>query len=348
MSELRSAHALLGLLPGASAAEIRRAFRRLAMQWHPDRNPAADAAEQFKRLRQAHDALLAALRQASDAAATGQTSDDASPADEAAPQQSSRGADRHLELEISLRTAFRGGKERIELGSRSPCAECDGSGEIQLQFTRLCDPCRGSGRIRRQDKLESCSTCNGRGFVNKTACSGCAGSGQQQTVRQLEVHLPPGLVDGDTVRLHGEGEAPDDATGEAGDLQLHIRLASQPPFSCSGRDLLLERPLSALQLLLGGSFTIPHPLGLRHIELAAGDGLPRQLRISGAGFPARGSHPAGDLLLQLRPVMPAALDAELRKQLAAIEARLQDKRARTLAEVAEWEAQWLDAEPEQH
>ncbi|HRM68829.1 MAG TPA: DnaJ C-terminal domain-containing protein, partial [Thauera phenylacetica] len=232
-------HALLGLPAGASAQQIKRAFRKLAMQWHPDRNPDPAAAEQFRRLRDAHDRLLATLL-----GDEGQTQHEDEGA--AAPQ---RGADRWQTLEISIEESFSGALRAVEVERRSPCTQCGGSGMEQLSVSRLCSPCRGSGRVRGPAGLERCPDCEGRGYRNTGPCGGCGGSGEQLHTRHLEVRIPPGVVDEDELRLTGEGEPHADPRHRAGDLRLRIRLASHALFRREGRDLVLRRPVSALRLL---------------------------------------------------------------------------------------------------
>ena len=151
-------HALLGLPAGASAQQIKRAFRKLAMQWHPDRNPDPAAAEQFRRLRDAHDRLLATLLgDAADATYEDKT------AAHAPPQ---RGADRWQTLEISIEESVSGALRTVEVERRSPCTQCGGSGIEKLSVSRLCTPCRGSGRVRGPAGLERCPDCEGRGYRN--------------------------------------------------------------------------------------------------------------------------------------------------------------------------------------
>lgn len=335
MSAMRQAYILLGLEPGASPAEIKRSFRRLAMRWHPDRNPAPAAAAHFRALREAHDLLLKTFGH--------HEQDTAEPAPSAPP----RGADRRMTLDISFEEAFRGGTRKIRLGQSSDCGECNGSGSIQLSVSQLCTPCRGSGRVGSSGALQRCTACNGRGFIHQTECPQCDGSGEEVSARWLAVELPPGLTDGDIVRLAGEGEAATEGGGVAGDLQLEISLQPHSLYRRNGRDLLLDRPVSAFRLLLGGRIEFAHPLGQRHLELEAGSGAARKLRIAGAGFPARGRYPAGDLVIQLEPCLPAELDTELQTLLNAAEAILQTRLTTLLPTVASWEQCWLDGSEEE-
>ncbi len=345
MPTMRDAYELLGLAPGVTPTDVKRAFRRLAMRWHPDRNPAPAAAEHFKALRRAHDKLLAGLKPAdasaeehghADPAASGQDTD--APADaETAP----RGADRSMDLELDLEEAFLGGTRQICLSQASSCTHCSGTGEIRLTFTRLCEPCRGSGKVRNGKGLQSCTACAGRGYRSTAACPDCEGSGQQTSERWLAVSLPAGLVDGDSLRLSGEGEPHPEHSGKPGDLHLRIRLNAHPLYTRKGRDLLLQRPISALRLLLGGTVPVPHPGGPRKVTIPAGSASARQVRFDGEGFPARAGRPAGDMVIDFQPLMPTQVDTALHAQFEALEAELQRGLGQYLPELAAWEAKWM-------
>lgn len=345
---MHDAYELLGLEPGATRAEIRRAFRRLAMRWHPDRNGDPLAAEHFKALRQAHDTLLDEIEKG--LASTGPTSADDANTRRAAPEAEAaraaanaepRGADRFMKLELTFEEAFRGGQKPLCLQQSSPCAHCDGEGEVTLAHTRLCEPCRGSGRVGGSRHLTRCEVCGGRGYRNTTPCPHCHGQGNTTLERWLAVSLPAGLIDGDSLRLAGEGEPSADHHDLPGNLHLHIRLQPHALFRRQGRDLRLQRPVSAVRLLLGGDLQIPHPDGTRTLSLAPGSTAPRELRIPGAGFPARGERPAGDLIVELRPVMLSHADDTLQPLLEALERELQGALAHHLPELAAWQAQWL-------
>ncbi|HMX14071.1 MAG TPA: DnaJ C-terminal domain-containing protein [Thauera aminoaromatica] len=326
-------HALLGLPAGASAQQIKRAFRKLAMRWHPDRNPDPAAADQFRRLRDAHDRLLAALLEGKvkaheDAAAT-----------QPPPQ---RGADRWQTLEISIEECFTGARRTVEVERRSPCVLCGGSGIEKLSVSRLCTPCRGSGRLHGPAGLERCPDCEGRGYRNTGPCGGCGGSGEQMQTRHLEVLIPPGVVDDDELRLAGEGEAHPEPRHRAGDLHLQIRLASHPLFRREGRDLVLRRPVSALRLLIGGTLRVPHPTGVRSIELEPGLAHPRSLRVPGAGFPAHGRRARGDLVVEFEPELPHAPERSLHGLIDELDRALAARAEHHFPELARWESVWLD------
>jgi molecular chaperone DnaJ len=343
---MRDAYKLLGLKPGVSPTDIKRAFRRLAMHWHPDRNDDPVATEHFKALRRAHDRLLDALSTAAaDGAAAPEqdtaTSSGHGAASSTAPDSDVRGADRFMELELEFEEAFSGGSKQIRLSQSAPCTHCEGRGEVKLSFTRLCTPCRGTGRVRSSDRLQHCPVCAGRGYRSVEACPSCEGSGKQSVERWLALSLPAGLIDGDSLRLAGEGEPHPEFVARPGDLHLHIRLRPHALYSRRGRDLLLQRPVSALRLLLGGEVRIPHPGGERTVKVDAGTASARSVCFHGEGFPARAGRPCGNLIIEFEPITVGEIDASLRERLEALETELQRKLSDYFPELAAWEANWL-------
>ncbi|NMG75687.1 DnaJ C-terminal domain-containing protein [Aromatoleum diolicum] len=339
------AYDLLGLAPGASAKEIKKAFRRLAMRWHPDRNADPAALEHFKALRAAYEDLLAGLAVEADDEDGADQSDDAAAEDRGADADDiPRGADRRQDLTLTIEEAYCGGETTLKLEDETECAECQGSGEEVLMHTRLCAHCHGTGRIRSKHGLLGCKHCAGRGYLTKHACPACAGSGRMRTVRPLVVPLPPGLLGGDELRIAGAGEAHE--AGLPGDLILRVRLARHALYRLDGRNLLLSRPVSALRMLIGGELAIPMPGGTRMLKLAPGSATARDLRVAGAGFPGRGGQPAGDLIVQLAPVLPDAPDAEMRALIAQLDTLVAAKHSRHLPDVALWEARWLHDRPD--
>ncbi len=321
------AHTLLGLAPGSGADEIKRAFRRLAMRWHPDRNAAPEAAEQFRRLRAAYESLLAAGEEP--------------PPDAAAPA-GARGADRHEEIVLTVEEAFAGGDKTFDLAVEAVCTACDGAGEQALVHSRLCTACHGSGRLREHGRLARCGRCDGRGYVRVESCAACTGTGRVRTAHPVAVAVPAGVLDGDELRVTGEGHPDLDGTGRPGDLRLTVRIAPHGLFRLAGRDLRLRRPVSALRMLLGGRLRVPVPGGVREIALAAGAASARVLRIDGAGMPGRHGEPAGALMVELEPVLPAAADGRVRTLVEALEAALAADGDAHWPELAEWERTWLD------
>lgn len=335
-----NAHELLGLAPGASAHEIKRTFRRLAMLWHPDRNPDPHALEHFKALRAAYESLLAKLTSIPQ-------DDEAQDADDERDDEASapRGADRCQDINLTIEAAFFGGERTVELESNGDCAACAGSGEEVLRHTRLCASCHGTGRIHGRHGLAPCRHCAGRGYLTRQACPSCHGSGRQRMLRPVIVHLPAGMLDGDEVRIEGAGDGAPDLP--PGDLVLRVRLVPHDLYRLEGRNLVLERPVSALRLLTGGELAIPLPAGTRTLKLEPAPATARTLRVAGAGFPARKGLAAGDLIVHLQPQLPEAPDDEMRSLLARIDALATANHSRHLPDVALWEARWLQDQPDE-
>ncbi|MDT3670081.1 MAG: DnaJ C-terminal domain-containing protein [Aromatoleum sp.] len=362
-------HGLLGLPPDAGEREVKHAFRRLAMRWHPDRNPDPAALEHFKRLRAAYEAILARLAAADDdrSGDEGDEGDEgdgdaAHPADDSAAGATrgsaggstgkstdagrdegtyGRGRDRHQELTLSVEEAFLGGERTVEVEDTAVCECCDGSGVEQLTHTRLCAACHGSGRLRSRNGLASCGNCGGRGYLSKQSCGACEGTGRRRAQRRVSVTIPAGVVAGDELRVAGAGDAAPSERGVAGDLILTIVLAPHSLYRLDGRDLLLDRPVSVFRMLLGGELPVPLPGSIRNVKLAPGSATPRELRVRGAGLPGRDGTTAGALIIRLVPVMPDAAPPRLRALLEEIENALGVDRDAAMPDLANWEARWL-------
>ena len=319
-------HSLLGLAPDAGPAELKRAYRRLAMRWHPDRNSDPSAPERFRQIRAAYEQLVAV-----DGPEGAKT-----PEDDDKPTASRKAADIRLNLDISLEQAALGCRRTVEVTRGKPCATCDGSGESGITRTRFCAACHGSGRVRDAKRvLVTCGECAGRGFFSERICPDCAGSGRELGRVSLKISVPAGLLPGDDLRLAGQGE-PATAELAAGDLYLTILVRSHPLFQLRGRDLHFAMPVSALALIAGDEIRLP-TLG-KPVSLTLDPGPPdaREVRIPGKGYPGRGRHQAGDLVARLDPIFPATLTARQRKMLLKANAALMDGGADSLPEIVAW------------
>jgi molecular chaperone DnaJ len=325
-------YSILGLAPDAGRAELKNAYRRLAMRWHPDRNTDPLATERFKAIRAAYEQLVAV-----DGPEEAKT---AAPEDEAG-ETVARAADIRLNLEISLEEAATGCRRTVDYTRGKACPTCDGSGEAGMTRTRFCEACHGSGRVRDAERvLVSCGACAGRGFFSERICPDCGGSGREIAGASLEIRVPPGMLPGDELRLAGQGEAASDELA-AGDLFLTIVIRSHPLFQLQGRAIHFSMPVSALALLAGGEIQLPAPGGPISAVLEAGSPAARDLRLTSQGFPGRGKHPAGDLFVHLRPVFPAKLGARQRKLLRQANTALLDEAEVSLPEIAAWNREHL-------
>lgn len=330
----RDPHAVLEVARDASPAEIKRAYRRLAMRWHPDRNEHPEATERFKQIRAAYDKLTAV-----DLPEEAETEEAAAePAPEAAP---AKAADIRLNLEVTLEEAAAGCRKSIHYARGKACPTCDGTGEAGISRTRFCAACHGSGRVHDAKRsLIPCPDCGGRGVFSERICPDCHGSGREIADVSLEISVPPGMLSGDDLRLSGQGE-PGGDNQRAGDLYLTLIIAAHPLYEMRGRDLHFSMPVSAISLLAGAEIRVPSLAGGIACELAPGAAENREVRLSGKGYPGRGRNPAGDLVISLEVEFPRHLNARQRKLLLQADAALLADADEALPTLAAWRRSFL-------
>ncbi|MFZ2266476.1 MAG: J domain-containing protein [Azonexus sp.] len=324
-----SHYAILGVPRTATPEQIKRAYRRLAMRWHPDRNDHPEATERFKEIRAAYDQLTAS--ELAEEVISGEH-----PEAEAPEENVARAADIRLNLEISLEEAAAGCRKTIHYARGKACPTCQGSGEAGISRTTFCEACHGSGRVRdSQRSLQPCTACGGRGVFTLRTCRDCDGSGRETSDVSLKITVPLGMLPGDELRLAGQGEAasPDVL---AGDLYLTLIIATHALYELRERDLHFAMPVSALAMLAGGDIELPSLSGIVKHSLEAGAVEIREVRLRGKGYPGRGKIPAGDLVVSLQPVFPQRLDAKQRKLLLQANAALMEKAADSLPEIDAW------------
>lgn len=332
----------------ADGDTIKRAYRKLAMQYHPDRNPGdAEAEARFKAISVAYDCLKdpqkkAAYDRYGHAAFTqggggGPGAGGFGGADfgdigdifetifgsafgggggRARPR---RGADLRYDLEIGLEEAFHGKQAEIEVEVATACSTCSGSGAAPGTSKRGCNTCHGHGKVRAQQGLfvieRPCPQCHGRGEVLESPCRDCRGEGRRDTIQKLQVDIPPGVDNGTRIRLAGKGEA-GPMGAPPGDLYIFIQIRRHPVFEREGTALFTRMPISFTTAALGGSVDIPGLDGETHkIEISAGIQSGKQLRKRGAGMPVLQGRGRGDLVVEVQVETPTRLTARQKELL---------------------------------
>jgi molecular chaperone DnaJ len=350
----RDFYEVLGVARTASDAELKSAFRKAAMQCHPDRNPGDRAAEaRFKELNEAYQTLSDAQKRAAydrygHAAfeqgggfgmGDGFASSMADIFDDLFgdmmgrrgrnPSGRERGADLRYNLEVTLEEAYQGKTAQIRLPTAVTCEACAGSGAKPGSKPHVCKTCGGHGRVRAQQGFfaieRTCPTCHGRGQMIDNPCDACGGSGRVTRERTLSVNVPAGVEDGTRIRLSGEGEA-GHRGGPPGDLYIFLSLKPHPFFQRDGADLYCRVPVSMVQAALGGEFIVRTlDGGEATVRVPEGCQSGRQLKLRGKGMPALRSRDLGDLYVQINVETPQNLTRRQRELLAEFEAESSQK-----------------------
>jgi molecular chaperone DnaJ len=341
---------LLDLSKTATADEIKKAYRRLAMKYHPDRNPDNPEAEhKFKECKEAYEVLAdpqkrAVYDQFGHAGLEGgrgggfnageafgdifgeMFGDIFSGGQRGGRSQVFRGADLRYELELDLEQAVFGTETEIQIPSLSECATCKGSGAAKGSSPKTCDTCNGQGQVRVQQSIftiqQPCPRCKGRGKIISNPCDTCFGQGRVRQEKKLPVSVPAGVDTGDRIRLNGEGEAGRNG-GPAGDLYVEIRVREHAIFEREGSHLSCEVPISITTAALGGSVTVPTLDGEVVLKVPVETQSGRVFRVREKGVkPVRGGA-AGDLFCRVVVETPVSLNAEQKELLRRFEASLQ-------------------------
>ncbi|MBI3435238.1 MAG: molecular chaperone DnaJ [Proteobacteria bacterium] len=344
----RDFYEVLGLARGASEADIKAAFRKLAMKCHPDRNPGDKGAEhQFKEINEAYEILKdgdkraaydrfghAAFEQggggahgfgADFAASFSDIFDDFFGMGGGRRRRDGRerGADLRYNMEISLDDAFRGQTAQVRIPTSVTCEACSGAGATAGSKPKTCSTCQGHGKVRHAQGFftleRTCPTCHGRGQVIENPCPGCSGSGRVTRERTLSVNIPAGVEDGTRIRLAGEGEA-GVRGGPAGDLYIFLALKAHPFFQRDGADLHCRVPVSMVTAALGGEFEVPTVDGGKtRVKVAEGTQSGRRFRLQGKGMPVLRARQVGDMYVQVVVETPQKLTKKQRELLGEFE-----------------------------
>ncbi|MFL9815464.1 molecular chaperone DnaJ [Stutzerimonas sp. VN223-3] len=349
----RDYYEVLGVERGASEAELKKAYRRLAMKHHPDRNPGDKAAEDaFKEANEAYEVLSdASKRQAYDqyghagvdpqmGAGAGAAYGNANFSDIfgdvfsdffAGGRGSSRGgaqrgSDLRYTLELDLEEAVRGTTVTIRVPTLAECKTCDGSGAKKGTSPVTCTTCGGIGQVRMQQGFfsvqQTCPRCHGSGKMISDPCGSCHGQGRVEEQKTLSVKVPSGVDTGDRIRLTGEGEAGAQG-GPAGDLYVVVNVREHPIFQRDGKHLYCEVPISFADAALGGELEVPTLDGRVKLKIPEGTQTGKQFRLRGKGVaPVRGGA-AGDLLCRVAVETPVNLGKRQRELLDEFRKTLQ-------------------------
>jgi molecular chaperone DnaJ len=332
MNQSNDPFSVLGLQRTASLEEIKRAYRRLAMRWHPDRNPSTAAENEFKRVKAAYELIL-------DPQAYAEWLQDEASAATAAPEASSAAAGDDLTqtLILTLEEAAHGCVRNVELVRSSRCAPCHGSGRIERSHSLPCALCNGVGRLRSNGRSSPiCEKCGGRGYSRESDCVDCAGSGWRKKLRTLSVKVPSGILPGERLQLARQARHGPDSDGAAGDLYLEVRLAEHALFELRQRDLHCTMPVSIFRLLSGGRIAVPTLNGGAALDVLPYPEHGLEYRLHEQGFPKKHGRGAGDLILQLKPVYPLHCGAKDRALLNRLDAALADELEQRAPELAAW------------
>ncbi len=356
---------LLGVPRDASEADIKKAYRRLAMEYHPDRNRAPDAEAKFKEITEAYEVLRdpekrAAYDRYGKAGVNGPRGGgfdyhhvDLSEAlnifmrdfggfagfdslfgGERRAAEARRGQDIRVTVRLTLAEVATGVKKTVKLKSLERCGTCAGSGARKGSRPQRCATCGGSGEVRRAARsmfgqfvsVSPCPACGGEGEVIAEACEVCRGEGRVRAERTVQVEIPPGVSSNNYLTLRGQGAA-GPRGGPPGDLQVMLEVKDDERFERNGDDLAYDLAVSFSQAALGAEFTVPTPYGDETITLPPGTQSGQVVHLKGKGLPRLGQSGKGDLLVRIQLWTPE---------------RLTDEQARLFRELAK-----LEGEPPQ-
>ncbi len=349
----RDYYEVLGVARDAGEDDLKKTYRKLAMQWHPDRNQGnAEAEAKFKELNEAYDVLKDAEKRAAYDRFGHAAFEQGGPGGgggggpfggggfedifeemfgrfggggRGQRAAAGRGADLRTQVEVSLEEAFAGAKKNIRFATSVSCEACKGTGAEggAASGAQTCGTCQGSGKVRAQQGFflveRTCPTCGGQGRIIKNPCKICRGAGRVQRERNLNVSVPAGVDDGTRIRLTGEGEA-GQRGAPAGDLYVDIAVRPHPIFQRDGGNILVRVPLRMTQAALGGHVEVPSIDGGRSkVTIPAGTQTGDQFRLRGKGFSVLRSAARGDMYVQVMVETPQNLSPKQRELLEQFE-----------------------------
>ena len=340
----RDYYDVLGISRSASEEDVRKAFRRLALEYHPDRNKKKGAEERFKEINEAYQVLSdAKSRAAYDRFGHEGVSGNGARGFEgfdnfggfgdifdaffgsgfgtrSGARRVRRGADLRYVIGIEFEEAAFGAEKEFGVRRMERCERCGGDRSEPGKRPSTCANCKGAGQVRRAHQsvfgqfvqMATCGTCRGEGSVITHPCPGCGGSGRQRRDRKLAVSIPAGIEDGTQIRLTGEGE-PGTNGAPPGDLYVSVNVNEHPLFERDGYDLYLSLPLNVAQATLGAVVKIPTLGGEAELDIPAGTQSGQRFRLRGKGIAHLNSGRRGDQLVQVVVTTPRSLTEEQRR-----------------------------------
>jgi molecular chaperone DnaJ len=350
----RDYYEVLGVNRDATEDDLKKSYRRLAMKWHPDRNPENPRAEEhFKEAKEAYEVLCepakrAAYDQFGHAGVDPQSGMGAGQpggfgdifsdifgeifgGGRGGRSTVFRGADLRYNLEISLEQAAHGFDSKIRIPAMASCESCKGSGARPGTAPTTCPSCRGAGQVRVSQGpfsiAQTCPRCHGSGSIIPHPCAQCSGSGRIKLQKTLSVKIPGGVDEGDRVRLSGEGE-PGVNGGPPGDLYVQVHIKPHPVFTRDHDDLHCEMPISITSAALGGEIAIPTLEGSAKIRVPAETQSGKTFRMKGKGIKGVRSQSPGDLFCHVVVETPVNLTERQRQILREFDAISQQDSAR--------------------
>ncbi|MBY5949103.1 molecular chaperone DnaJ [Photobacterium rosenbergii] len=355
----RDFYEVLGVSRDASERDIKKAYKRLAMKFHPDRNQGDEqAAEKFKEVKTAYEILTdpqkkAAYDQYGHAAfeqgGMGGGGGFGGGADfgdifgdvfgdifggggrRGGQQRAQRGADLRYNMELTLEEAVRGCSKEIRVPTLVHCDTCDGSGAKKGTSATTCGTCHGSGQVQMRQGFfavqQTCPHCHGRGKIIKEPCGTCHGQGRKEETKTLSVKIPAGVDTGDRIRLSGEGEA-GEFGAPAGDLYVQVHVAQHSIFERDGNNLYCEVPVSFTMAALGGEVEVPTLDGRVNLKVPSETQTGRMFRMRGKGVKSVRGGAVGDLICKLVVETPVNLSSRQKELLQELEETLGGKAAK--------------------
>ena len=344
----RDYYEVLGVSRDASERDIKKAYKRLAMKFHPDRTKGDKGMEeQFKEVKEAYEVLNDAQKKAAydqyGHAGVNQQGGHGGHGDFGdifgdvfgdifggggggrGRQRAQRGSDLRYNMELTLEEAVRGISKTIRIPSQCHCEVCNGSGAKSGSKAATCSTCHGQGQVQMRQGFfavnQACPTCHGKGKIIKDPCRKCHGEGRYERTKDLKVTIPAGVDTGDRIRLTGEGEA-GDMGAPAGDLYVQVSVREHAIFERDGSNLYCEVPISFTHAALGGEIEVPTLDGRVKLKVPAETQTGRMFRLRGKGVKSVRGGAVGDLMCKVTLETPVKLNAEQKELLQQFEASL--------------------------